>query len=99
MAQQFDIFRTATGEHVLVLQHDLLGDLATRTVCLAVPAHDRTAALPALEPVVSTGDLRLRIVPHVVATFTLAELGTLVANVAHDRDRIIRAFDILLTGA
>jgi hypothetical protein len=40
----------------------------------------------------------LRIAPHILATLTLSELGTFVANLSHERDRIIRAFDIVLTG-
>jgi hypothetical protein len=47
----------------------------------------------------AAGDIRLRLAPHVLATLTLAELGTFVANLAHERDRIIRAFDLMLTGA
>lgn len=96
--RQFDVYRTPEGDHVLVIQHDLLGDLGTRAVCLALPEKSQSPSIPALAPIVSTGDVRLRIVPQVLATLTLEELGTLVANVSHDHDRIIRAFDVLLTG-
>jgi len=99
MAKQFDIYRTETGEHVLVIQHDVFGDMNTRTVCLAIPVTSQAPSIPALQPVVSTGDVRLRIVPHVVATFTLDELGTHVANVSHHRDAVVRAFDLMLTGS
>lgn len=98
MAQQFDLYRTGTGEYVLVLQHDLLSDLSTRTVCLVAPAQGSLPSVPALEPVISSGDLRLRVVPQVLATFTLAELGTYVGNFGHERERIIRAIDVMLTG-
>ncbi len=98
MADQFDIWRTATGDLVLVLQHDLLSDLATRTVCVVLPQSSPAPTIAALAPVISGGDLRLRIVPHVLATLTLSELGQNVTNVAHHRDRIIRAFDVMLSG-
>ncbi|MBD1205759.1 MAG: CcdB family protein [Rhodobacteraceae bacterium] len=99
MADQFDLYRMAEGDYVVVLQSDLLDDLNTRAVCLAIPEGAAVPALPALSPVLTAGDIRLRLAPHVLATLTLAELGTFVANLAHERDRIIRAFDLMLTGA
>jgi toxin CcdB len=98
MADQFDIWRTPEGELVLILQHDLLADMATRAVCLVLPASSPAPTIAALGPIVTVGDLRLRIVPSVLATMTIAELGQRITNVAHDRDRIIRAFDVMLSG-
>jgi len=98
MADQFDIWMTTEGDHVLVLQHDLLSDLATRTVCLLLPDTSPVPMIASLGPLVSAGDLRLRVVPHVMATLTLKELGQYVTNVSHDRDRIMRALDVLLSG-
>jgi hypothetical protein len=99
MARQFDLYRMADGDYVIILQSDLLEDLATRAVCLALPEPEKTPALAALSPLLSSGEVRLRIAPHVLATLTLSELGTFVANLSHERDRIIRAFDLMLTGA
>ena len=98
MADQFDIFRTPEGALVLILQHDLLADMATRAVCLVLPDSSPAPTIAALGPIVTAGDLRLRIVPHVLATLTLPELGQRITNVAHDRDRIIRALDVILSG-
>ncbi|WP_374646104.1 CcdB family protein [Tabrizicola sp.] len=99
MARQFDLYRTADGDFVVVLQSDLLEDLSTRAVCLAMPESRQVPGFAALSPVLTAGDVRLRIVPHVVATLTVAELGTFVLSLAHERDRIIRAIDLMLTGA
>ena len=99
MARQFDLYRMATGDYVIVMQSDLLEGLNTRTVCLAQPEHFNSPALAALCPLLSTGDLRVRIAPHVLATLTLTELGTHIANLSHERGRIIRAFDVMLTGS
>lgn len=99
MADQFDLYRMAEGDYVIVLQSDLLDALNTRAVCLAIPDGAAVPALPALSPVLTAGDIRLRLAPHVLATLTLTELGTFVANLSHERDRIIRAFDLMLTGA
>lgn len=98
MARQFDLFRLVSGEYALVVQTDLLDDMMTRTVCLAIPETDKPPTIAALSPVISNGDLRLRLAPYALATVSLAELESFVANFAHDRDRIIRAFDVLLTG-
>lgn len=99
MARQFDLYRTAEGDYVIILQSDLLDDLNTRAVCLAVPEPSPAPSLTALSPLVSAGEIRLRISPHVLATLTLAELGTHVVNLSHERDRLIRVLDVMLTGA
>ncbi len=99
MPDQFDLYRMAEGDYVIILQADLLDALSTRAVCLAIQDGAPVPALVALSPVLTAGDIRLRLAPHVLATLTLAELGTFVANLAHERDRIIRAFDLMLTGA
>ena len=99
MARQFDLYRTADGNMVLVLQSDLLKDLNTRAVCLALPEKGGPQAIPALSPLLSAGDLRVRIAPHLVATLTLTELGAQIANLSHERDRIIRSMDLMLTGS
>lgn len=99
MAKQFDLYRTVDGSLVLVLQSDLLEDLATRAVCLALPDGRGPQTLSVLSPVLSAGDLRVRIAPHLVATLTLAELGSQVANFSHERDRIFRSMDMMLTGS
>lgn len=99
MARQFDLYRLSDGDYVIILQSDFMDALNTRAVCLALPEQMTTPALAAPSPLLSAGDVRLRIAPHVLATLTLSELGTFVANLAHERDRIIRAFDVMLTGA
>lgn len=98
MARQFDVFQTRDGDHVLVLQHDLLSSLVTRIVCLVVPDDGPAPSIRALGPVLSLGDVRMRLAPQIVATMTLDELGTLVGNVSHQSDQIIRAFDVMLSG-
>ena len=97
MVRQFDLYPMSDGDYVIILQSDLLDALNTRAVCLALPEPMKTPAVAALSPLLSAGDVRLRIAPHVLATLTLSELGTFVANLAHERDRITRALDVILT--
>ncbi len=99
MARRFDLYRTADGDFVVVLQSDLLEDLDTRAVCPAAPESRQVPGFAALSPVLMAGDVRLRIVPHVVATLTVAEPGTFLLSLAHERDRSIRVVDSMLTGA
>lgn len=99
MARQFDLYRTHEGDYVVVLQSDFLDGLNTRAVCLATLDQPATPSIASLSPTVSSGELRFRLQPHILATLTLTELGTFVASLAHDRDRIIRACDVMLTGA
>lgn len=99
MARQFDLCRTAAGSLVLVIQSDLLQDLNTRAVCLALPEKGGPQTTSSLSPVLSAGDLRIHIAPHLVATLTLSELGAQIANLSHERDRIIRSMDLMLTGS
>lgn len=99
MARQFDLYRTADGDYVLILQSDLLEDLNTRAVCLALSGTGATPAIESFSPVLTAGDLRIRIAPHLLATVTLAELGTYVASLSHERGRIIRSVDLMLTGS
>lgn len=98
MAEQFDLYRMAEGDYVVILQSDLLDALNTRAVCLAIPDGAVVPALPSLAPILTVGHIRLCLAPHVVATLTLGELGTFIANLSHERDRIIRAFDLMVTG-
>jgi hypothetical protein len=99
MARQFDLYRMSEGDYVVILQSDVLEDLTTRVVCLALPESSVGQSMPYISPILMAGDMRIRLTPQVVATLTLAELGTHVASLQHERDRIIRAVDLMLTGS
>ena len=98
MAAQFDVCRLESGTFVLVLQHDQHSEMRSRVVAVLERGAENYTPFKALMPRVPVGDLDLRLAPHTVATLPLAELRTVVANAAHCRDEIVRAFDVLLTG-
>ncbi|MBM2321360.1 MULTISPECIES: CcdB family protein [Marivita] len=98
MAQQFDVFRTDSGSHVLVLQSDLLADANTRVVSRLVPEDWSHTPIDRLSPRIVVGDLALRLNLLQLATLTLPQLETHIGSAAHQRDDIIRACDMLLTG-
>lgn len=98
MAKQFDVFRADSGSHVLVLQSDLLADATTRVVARLVPEDWSDTPIDRLAPRIVLGDLSLRLNLLQVATLTIPQLETHIGSAANQRDDIIRACDMLLTG-
>jgi toxin CcdB len=97
MARQHELFR-AGGTLVVVIQSDLLEAMQTR---VAVPLLPEAAGLPAmrgLNPLVTVEGRGYRLMPQLMATLTLAELGPPVGSVAAAREDIVRAVDMLLAG-
>lgn len=83
---------------MLVLQSDLLHAIGTRVVAPLLPAD--LAAVPAshLNPEIVFDTTRLLLMPQLMATLSPAELGSVLGSLEHERDRILRAVDVLLTG-
>lgn len=54
--------------------------------------------LRSLNPEMAIGDERLVLMPQLLATLAVAELGERVGSLAHQRDDITRALDALLSG-
>lgn len=100
---QFDVVATAAADrplvpYVVILQSDLLSDLATR---LAAPlmAPDRFRPIPQLNPVFAVADGRWMMATQMMAAVPLAELSSeVVASLTQERDAIVRAVDVLLAG-
>jgi toxin CcdB len=103
---QFDVYRNrspATRELyplLLDIQADLLADLRTRVVIPLTQAHQlMKRPLAILMPII-----RIAAEEYVLATPELAAiakpaLGARVANIDGQRDTIISALDLLVTGA
>jgi toxin CcdB len=98
MSRQYDVFRTANETYVLVLQSDTFESLATRVVARLVHENCPEPPLKHLSPKLFLGDVTLRLQSTEIATLTKKELGTFIGSAAHQRDEIIRACDLLLTG-
>jgi toxin CcdB len=98
MARQYDVYRTSNDTYVLILQNDTFESLATRVVARLVPENWPEPPLKHLSPKLSLGDVTLRLQSTEIATLTKKELGTYIGSAAHQRDEIIRACDLLLTG-
>ncbi|MFA8385892.1 MAG: CcdB family protein [Pelagibaca sp.] len=98
MARQYDVYRTATDTYVLILQSDTFESLATRVVARLVSEDWPEPPLKNLSPKLTLGDVTLRLQTTELATLTKKELGTRLGSASHQRDEIIRATDLLLTG-
>ena len=98
MASQFDVFRTAGGTHVVVLQSDLLEATRTRVVAPLLPEGEAGRPMRGLNPALEIGEQTLVLMPQLAATLTIAELGRPLGSLAHARDSIMRAVDTLLSG-
>jgi toxin CcdB len=98
VAQQFDVFRTPAGVLVVVIQSDLLDAMHTRVVAPLLPAGTAGRPMRGLNPEIRFGEEAMVLMPQLLATLTLGELGRQVGSLAHLRDTITRAVDMLLSG-
>ena len=83
--------------YILVLQDDRLSD--TRGVVVApLVAADDVRGDQYLYPIVQVEGRKLAVIVTEIATIPRSALERSVANLRDERDRIIRALDILFTG-
>ena len=83
---------------MVIIQSDLLDELATRVVAPLLPSGVGGRGLRSLNPEVTIGNEALVLMPQLLATLTVAELGERVSSLAHQSDGIVRALDALLSG-
>lgn len=83
---------------MFVLQSDLLHAMCTRVVLPLLPAGKAAQPASRLNPEITWEAARLVLMPQLMATLSLDELGEIVGSLQHERDRILRAMDMLLTG-
>lgn len=96
---QFDLYRRR-GEpgYLLNVQHDVVDHLPTRLVIPVLPASDAPRAFRGINLQIEIGGVAHTVFPHYVAAFPRVELGRPVGNLASQRDALLQAFDLLLTG-
>ena len=97
---QFDVHQLRPDYDLVVdCQSDLLDDLPRRFVVPLLPEHDSgLRSLGRLTPVFDVRGERLMLAPPLAGTVPLRELGSPVASLAGERDRIIAAMDTLVSG-
>ena len=98
MPRQFDVYAPPAGPLVVIVQSDILDQMPTRVAIPLLDLSQQKIAFSSLTPqLVINGEPRI-LVPQLIATFTIVELGVFVTDVSEDRDTIIRAMDALIGG-
>lgn len=97
---QFDVHQLRPDYDLVVdCQSDLLDDLPRRFVVPLLPeATAELQLLGRLTPVFEVRGERLVFAPPLAGTATVRELGPPIASLAHDRDRIVGAINVLISG-
>lgn len=81
-----------------MLQHDRFESAGTRVIVPLLEPHDLPDTFRQLNPELLIEQQRFILVPQFLATITVGELERRIGNIVHERDRIIRAVDALLSG-
>jgi toxin CcdB len=100
---QFDVVRNKNPSarkqfpYLLILQHKLLDELDSVVVAPIRLAQGRIPA-PRLVPVIKIKDVEHHIVMYSLASVSWESVGETLANLMDQRDEIIRAYDIIVSG-
>ncbi len=94
---RFDLYRGDLG-WLLDVQSELTDGLPSRVVVPLVPLADAPPALRELNPVFELEGAAHQLMPQWLAATPRRALGRPQASLAHERDAITRALDLLFTG-
>jgi toxin CcdB len=98
LARQFEVFQVPDGPLVAIIQSDLLVGMRTRVVVPLLPPEVAGRPITRLTPVIELDGTMLVLMPQLIATLSLPELGTRVGSIAHAQEHVNRAIDTLLSG-
>ena len=93
---RFDVYRLA-DTYVLDCQSEVLGQLDTRFVVPLLPV-DTVPHIQRLNPIFQNGEERMVMATQLAFPVRSAQMRGRIASLADEHDRIINAFDMLLTG-
>ena len=94
---RFDLYRARRG-WLLDVQSDLIALLTTRVVIPLWPAARAPQPVRDLHPIFTIDGREFILLTHLMAAVPRAELGRPEGSLAHERDAITRALDLLFTG-
>lgn len=101
---QFDVYRnpdpisSATIPYLLDIQADLLSDLVTRVVVPLIIASNIPKPARILNPGFTIENVKVVMSTAELAGISLHDLGELTTNLSGERDTIVAAMDLLITG-
>ncbi|HYW92408.1 MAG TPA: CcdB family protein [Gammaproteobacteria bacterium] len=102
--RQFDVLTNIDARsaqwapYVVVLQHDLLGDLDTVVAAPLVREDQAPRPLHGLDPVVELSGERFVVSTQELAGVSRRHLGEVAGTLEAKRDALIKAIDLLFTG-
>lgn len=88
----------STAPYLLVLQHDLLVNLATVVVAPLFEEHAFGTPAAILNPTFVIEDRRVVLSTAELAGISRSALGEEVTTLTHERDNVMAALDLLFTG-
>jgi toxin CcdB len=98
---QFDIHRYPSAtrtRYVVDVQSDLLQDLATRLVVPVYPVTEEVRLISRLNPTVDIEGRRHFLATQEMTAVRKVSLGEKIRSMADERDAVIAAVDLLVTG-
>ena len=95
---RFDVYGLSAGRFLVDVQAFDEAGSKRRVVVPLVPLASIAAPLPTLNPVLKVVTRQLVFMPNRIASIPTRQLPAPIANIAHYRDEIIRALDVLFTG-
>ncbi len=101
---QFDVYQNPNPRsktripYLLDIQHDLLSQLTTRVVIPLVLQDTMSIPADILNPVFTIEGRDVVLSTAELAGIDKKLLGSVVTNITQDRDKIIAAIDLLVTG-
>jgi toxin CcdB len=98
MEAQFDVYHLTDQSLVVLLQNDIVDVFRTRLVAPLIPTKKAGRLIRGLNPVIQIEQKDYVLMPQLLAAVPITELGRFIATIAHQRDDIIRALDLLFTG-
>lgn len=96
---QFDVYRLTGLEGLAVdIQHDHLDQLPTRLIVPLLAPDDLAGGMGRLNPNIRFDGRDFVLKTEFATAVDIRELGQPVGNIAAERDRIIAAMDMLVSG-
>jgi toxin CcdB len=96
---QFDVYRLTGLKGLGVdIQHDHLGQLPTRLIVPLLTPEDFAGGMARLNPNIRFDGTDLVLKAEFATAVNVRELGQPLGNIAAERDSIIAAMDMLVTG-
>lgn len=96
---QFDVFvMRSSGSLVVDVQSDLLDPLNTRVVVPLLAMDSGLMPAKRLNPVIQINETQLILATQLMAAVRSSEFGEVVDNIAHEKDTITAALDMVFQG-